>query len=144
MPGHRGLGEQCFEQVWKLGSAQAQVPAVVAQVLGHEVDLLRALRLEHLRFTHQALERFGAVLPAHQRDGTEGARVVATLRDLEVTNVGRVPEELADARVARERVLDQPALGERDRKSTRLNSSHGYISYAVLCLKKKETQEQTC
>src|SRR2546429_5948674 len=27
----------------------------------------------------------------------------------------------------------------RDRKSTRLNSSHGYISYAVFCLKKKET-----
>src|SRR2546429_6755176 len=41
-----------------------------------------------------------------------------------------------------------PALGEearldrprraRDRKSTRLNSSHGYISYAVFCLKKKK------
>src|SRR5256884_3873860 len=28
-------------------------------------------------------------------------------------------------------------LGEQDRKSTRLNSSHGYISYAVFCLKKK-------
>src|SRR5256884_1466922 len=27
--------------------------------------------------------------------------------------------------------------GRRDRKSTRLNSSHGYISYAVFCLKKK-------
>src|SRR2546429_4727147 len=27
----------------------------------------------------------------------------------------------------------------RDRKSTRLNSSHGYISYAVFCLKKKKT-----
>src|SRR2546422_5196370 len=27
----------------------------------------------------------------------------------------------------------------RDRKSTRLNSSHGYISYAVFCLKKKST-----
>src|SRR5687768_18311857 len=26
-----------------------------------------------------------------------------------------------------------------DRKSTRLNSSHGYISYAVFCLKKKTT-----
>src|SRR5205809_4210863 len=26
---------------------------------------------------------------------------------------------------------------QRDRKSTRLNSSHGYISYAVFCLKKK-------
>src|SRR2546422_7316451 len=27
-----------------------------------------------------------------------------------------------------------------DRKSTRLNSSHGYISYAVFCLKKKHNQ----
>src|SRR5436190_18284982 len=34
---------------------------------------------------------------------------------------------------------DQLALGvdERDRKSTRLNSSHTVISYAVFCLKKK-------
>src|SRR2546429_6554204 len=31
------------------------------------------------------------------------------------------------------------AGGARDRKSTRLNSSHGYISYAVFCLKKKTT-----
>src|SRR2546422_4344698 len=30
------------------------------------------------------------------------------------------------------------ALGLGDRKSTRLNSSHGYISYAVFCLKKKK------
>src|SRR2546422_5234312 len=29
----------------------------------------------------------------------------------------------------------------RDRKSTRLNSSHGYISYAVFCLKKKNTMK---
>src|SRR2546422_6376048 len=29
-----------------------------------------------------------------------------------------------------------------DRKSTRLNSSHGYISYAVFCLKKKKTTER--
>src|SRR2546422_7775192 len=28
--------------------------------------------------------------------------------------------------------------GKTDRKSTRLNSSHGYISYAVFCLKKKK------
>src|SRR2546429_1720132 len=32
-------------------------------------------------------------------------------------------------------------LATRDRKSTRLNSSHGYISYAVFCLKKKKDQE---
>src|SRR5687768_17958903 len=30
-----------------------------------------------------------------------------------------------------------PPQGPADRKSTRLNSSHGYISYAVFCLKKK-------
>src|SRR2546422_7897183 len=30
-----------------------------------------------------------------------------------------------------------------DRKSTRLNSSHGYISYAVFCLKKKKKQKKT-
>src|SRR5205809_5246999 len=28
-------------------------------------------------------------------------------------------------------------MPQQDRKSTRLNSSHGYISYAVFCLKKK-------
>src|SRR2546422_8555670 len=30
----------------------------------------------------------------------------------------------------------------RDRKSTRLNSSHGYISYAVFCLKKKNNSRR--
>src|SRR2546422_4850493 len=35
-------------------------------------------------------------------------------------------------------ILGQEKWGTReDRKSTRLNSSHGYISYAVFCLKKK-------
>src|SRR2546422_2628781 len=33
---------------------------------------------------------------------------------------------------------DEPFIFEPDRKSTRLNSSHGYISYAVFCLKKKK------
>src|SRR2546422_6684353 len=32
---------------------------------------------------------------------------------------------------------------EVDRKSTRLNSSHGYISYAVFCLKKKKKNQNT-
>src|SRR6266436_8926818 len=35
------------------------------------------------------------------------------------------------------------ALSRRDRKSTRLNSSHGYISYAVFCLKKKKKTTKT-
>src|SRR5687768_18032146 len=32
--------------------------------------------------------------------------------------------------------------GIEDRKSTRLNSSHGYISYAVFCLKKKKKKKK--
>src|SRR5438128_5765606 len=34
------------------------------------------------------------------------------------------------------------AVDKRDRKSTRLNSSHGSISYAVFCLKKKKKQKK--
>src|SRR2546422_8160298 len=55
-----------------------------------------------------------------------------------------VPQAIA-RRVYRDRLhgLIAPSVhdpnGERDRKSTRLNSSHGYISYAVFCLKKKKT-----
>src|SRR2546422_3672962 len=37
--------------------------------------------------------------------------------------------------------LEVEAMFAEDRKSTRLNSSHGYISYAVFCLKKKKKIE---
>src|SRR3989449_5564272 len=51
-----------------------------------------------------------------------------------------------DSTVIRRRIRRPP---EPDRKSTRLNSSHGYISYAVFCLKKKTLtndfrQKQAC
>src|SRR6266550_5296168 len=46
-----------------------------------------------------------------------------------------VPWLLPDAGTGR-------AVAWRDRKSTRLNSSHGYISYAVFCLKKKKKGEK--
>src|SRR2546422_6023055 len=35
----------------------------------------------------------------------------------------------------------RPHQSPEDRKSTRLNSSHGYISYAVFCLKKKKKKK---
>src|SRR2546430_5851384 len=44
-----------------------------------------------------------------------------------------------DRRVASARVRAGERL-QRDRKSTRLNSSHSQISYAVFCLKKKKTE----
>src|SRR2546422_1708675 len=40
-----------------------------------------------------------------------------------------------------DRLADGLEVG--DRKSTRLNSSHGYISYAVFCLKKKKKKKQS-
>src|SRR5688572_32484680 len=42
----------------------------------------------------------------------------------------------ANARLAQ--AENHPRAGVRDRKSTRLNSSHSQISYAVFCLKKKK------
>src|SRR5256885_11943576 len=42
---------------------------------------------------------------------------------------------------ARERLLDRHFESLGDRKSTRLNSSHLVISYAVFCLKKKKKKE---
>src|SRR6266542_6972718 len=40
-------------------------------------------------------------------------------------------------------VLPRRPLSGPDRKSTRLNSSHGSISYAVFCLKKKKKTDST-
>src|SRR5258707_15613551 len=48
----------------------------------------------------------------------------------------------ASARRSRRRSTTSPS-SPPDRKSTRLNSSHANISYAVFCLKKKKSPEQT-
>src|SRR2546422_6309517 len=47
-------------------------------------------------------------------------------------------DELSTSPPAVQAAMLGVALERRDRKSTRLNSSHGYISYAVFCLKKKK------
>src|SRR2546422_1465691 len=55
---------------------------------------------------------------------------------------GGEPGRRAVHRDAERRRRDLPEAlpnAHRDRKSTRLNSSHGYISYAVFCLKKKNS-----
>src|SRR2546422_9718821 len=61
-------------------------------------------------------------------------RFLALLRRTPLLLVGAHQVVVVDEFVA---VVDQQ-IGARDRKSTRLNSSHGYISYAVFCLKKKK------
>src|SRR5438034_8120116 len=67
--------------------------------------------------------------------------LVATILAAQCTDerVNRVtPALFAKYRTARDW-----AQADLDRKSTRLNSSHTVISYAVFCLKKKNTKEQT-
>src|SRR3712207_8609086 len=59
-------------------------------------------------------------------------------------DAGQAPEPLADGLQVGEHLAGVEGVGERvdhrhggrDRKSTRLNSSHANISYAVFCLKK--------
>src|SRR5205809_6154725 len=65
---------------------------------------------------------------------------IAKLKNITALRVDALPHKSFPAggqRLVRQRVHAQ-RRDVLDRKSTRLNSSHGYISYAVFCLKKKK------
>src|SRR5256884_542777 len=83
-----------------------------------------------------------AVGEPHESTCEMAAEVTALLpkdRPRYLMGVGR-PEQIADYVSLGIDMMDcvLPTRAARDRKSTRLNSSHGYISYAVFCLKKKK------
>src|SRR2546422_5802997 len=70
--------------------------------------------------------------PALPAEAAEVIREALARREiLDVDDQGLIPGARAD-------------VGPQDRKSTRLNSSHGYISYAVFCLKKKKNIQHDC
>src|SRR3712207_9596982 len=71
-------------------------------------------------------------LPIYLLDETEGTGVFADANPVERrVGKGHAPELVT---------LELEVIAEeQDRKSTRLNSSHANISYAVFCLKKKKT-----
>src|SRR2546422_2608280 len=58
-------------------------------------------------------------------------------RIIEVDKAGKLHREV------KLKVNNPSTHSDTDRKSTRLNSSHGYISYAVFCLKKKKKTIQS-
>src|SRR5687768_17818135 len=77
------------------------------------------------------------VAQAQEQNEGSGQTIVVT-----GTSLSQTERNLRDC-LARNCPPDQDiaatlAHAEKDRKSTRLNSSHGYISYAVFCLKKKK------
>src|SRR5262245_63529557 len=63
--------------------------------------------------------------------------VIAHMHDAALVRLIRPPTQLSVPPIR-----DERAHRERDRKSTRLNSSHLGISYAVFCLKKKNKNQQ--
>src|SRR5947208_8630052 len=63
--------------------------------------------------------------------------------DLLVLEAGRRPAPAAQQGVEVIRQAHRPNYFNTDRKSTRLNSSHQIISYAVFCLKKKKKKHKT-
>src|SRR2546430_6943595 len=73
-------------------------------------------------------------IPAPTTPGV--APALAHPREPEKTNVASLSPEPARRPVQ----APAPAPAHRDRKSTRLNSSHSQISYAVFCLKKKNKE----
>src|SRR2546422_11674260 len=72
-------------------------------------------------------------LTAPQAEALGGLRGYGIHRDAVAQDLDRLDEGVVNRRDSRPEI---------DRKSTRLNSSHGYISYAVFCLKKKRGDDR--
>src|SRR2546422_151940 len=88
---------------------------------------------------------FGATLASLDAKPAEAMPGVTVVRDGEFVGVTAPNEHLAAQAIAviRAEGKTTPQIAPMaDRKSTRLNSSHGYISYAVFCLKKKKKSEK--
>src|SRR5438094_196140 len=95
----------------------------------------------------QILASNGADQPFHKWMGQGDVGDGLDLCHLQYSQIGLplvepVKRIVVGAKVLRQPVLPSNRAVEQDRKSTRLNSSHRTISYAVFCLKKK--QQPSC
>src|SRR5207302_6294082 len=121
-------------------------PAVVVARLQH-VQFVAAVRTVFL-FPDLAGERIESKPKLHAMTDRENRRLVAALSDERI--VGRhaavifQAQDLAGQIVGVLGAVDADVRSGSDRKSTRLNSSHVKISYAVFCLKKKKKPTYLC
>src|SRR3712207_7361274 len=91
-------------------------------------------------FPYTTLFRSGAAVPAALRPGAAAGPRGDRPRYLRAAAVGRGGRLTPEPAGAAERLTTRGMRFE-DRKSTRLNSSHANISYAVFCLKKNKLLE---
>src|SRR6266568_4284365 len=102
-----------------------------------------------LVLTEAAAEVVKSVIPTPQTPGETGLRIVSSAPEpedpgaLQITAAAGPGENDQVIEAAGARVFLEPQAAaylddKVDRKSTRLNSSHSSISYAVFCLKKKK------
>src|SRR5882757_4641403 len=108
----RAMKNMALEELVLVRPKQFPHAEATARASGADDILARARVVESLA---EGLEGCGFVAATTSRDRDQNFRI-------------------ADVRDAAERIVAEA----RDRKSTRLNSSHANISYAVFCLKKKK------
>src|SRR5207245_3492933 len=147
-------GQNCLqpskEVAWLAGMMAAEIKADVklAKRMGMLHDIGKALTHEqegsHPELSLQVLTKYNesrevinAALCGHENVEAETieAVLVEAADGISAARPG-ARRDVLESYIKRLAKLEEIAL--RDRKSTRLNSSHGSISYAVFCLKKKK------
>src|SRR5690349_21583537 len=134
-PGAAQLTSAVFRRNQRL-AMRARSPADGARIAVERAAVIVAARHlnEHALWVIELQIRVPS--PAVQAAGAvDSACVLGACADADQLDIGRSSARLLV-------VIAAPALG--DRKSTRLNSSHVEISYAVFCLKKKKINIKIC
>src|SRR5690625_4189697 len=103
------------------------LPESVKMYTGDDFNYPELIRGDEQGYSHALLGIFDAIAPAAS----------AALHALDAGDLDKYEELLEKTVPLSRHIFQTPTYAYKDRKSTRLNSSHVAISYAVFCLKKK-------
>src|SRR2546430_3346276 len=138
--------ERFYSSIVRLKIGERTQEAIIKDVQMHpaknvvvHVDLQRVVENETIRIRLPIHFRGESVSPGVK---TQGGVVSHMRADVEVSCLPKDLPEFLELDLSGMSLNDTKFLAE-DRKSTRLNSSHSQISYAVFCLKKKKKRVRT-